>query len=215
MSYNCEISFKNIEENEIYAFFIKLKNSISEHMNEIADENAFYCPSERFENKTKYENYPDDILMTIDKAWAYNNFTYKYLYLPEHKILGVFSIPDSVQSIFDRTCYFQNSCDQDYDYDEWNGIPVFEQIANKWKHVSDNDIIDQCGQNECAEWKADDFDYYRRSAAYSEIWSMFKNYLFDDDNAISICLYNQCESHKMRAFVQNCRETAKKKLSNW
>lgn len=223
MSHACEISFKTITENELYDFFVQFKKSINERLNEIAEEIAFYCPSERFENsfsisgyKSTYEKLPENIIMEIDKAWVYRVFTYKFFYLPEHNLLGIFNVPDKVTDIFDCTCYFQNSCDQDYDYEYWQGIPVFEKIADKWRNASVEDITSQCKLIHNYEMDTcDNTEYYRKSFAYNEIWEMFEKYLYDDDNAVSISLFNSYEGSTIRAFITNCKETAKRKINEY
>jgi len=221
MSYYCEISFKTIEPEEVYSFFQRLKDEVTQHLEEIAKENAFYCPAQRI---VGYSELSREVTRELDRNWAYRCFTYRYFYLPKHKLLGVFSIPNGVKGIFDNTIAFQNSCDQDYPYHAWNGVALFEGIAKKWYHCSKKMIekryAEKHGCDFLEEYKdsenlAYEYDYSRRSFIYDEIWSICERYLTNQDEVVHICLYSDFESPIMSAYVHNCNEIAEKELSEY
>ena len=139
MSYSATICFKTIKEGELYSFFKKIKDTCKEKFDDIAKDNFLYMPSVSSMKKRMLEGASDRAKEEADRAWMRNSiFSYRFFYIPEHNLLGVFGAP--VKDIFDLTCYFQNSCDQDYDFKDWKGVPIFEQIAEKWKNATDEEV---------------------------------------------------------------------------
>ena len=126
MSYSCTIYFKNIKADEVYSFFQELKTKLISKTDEIAKDNFLWLPSIR--SDYRYKDIDGFITDDIDCSWVQNSlFKYRYFYIPQHELLGVFSLPNGFDDMFDNVSHFQNSCDQDYDFEEWNGIPIFEQ----------------------------------------------------------------------------------------
>ena len=68
----------------------------------------------------------------------YVTFTFRFVYFPKHKILGLVGEFDDFSA---TSVYFQNSTDQDYDYEEWNGISLFEKLAKEVKQFSPDQIV--------------------------------------------------------------------------
>ena len=142
----------------------------------------------------------------LDRAWMRNSiFSYRFFYIPQHNLLGVFCIPDAVNDIFDLTCHFQNSCDQDYDFDEWKGIPIFEQIAEKWKNATD-EAVHKSFEYPYEHKPPIDYDYYRRSFAYAEIWKMCEHYLYSEDDEVYISMFGGYEIAEQKGFCHKCRK---------
>jgi hypothetical protein len=142
----------------------------------------------------------------LDRAWMRNSvFSYRFFYIPEHNLLGVFGVPDAVKDIFDLTCYFQNSCDQDYPFTDWNGIPVFEQIAEKWKNATEEEVYKAFEYPEEHE-EPIDYDYYRRSFAYNEIWRMCEHYLYYEDDVVYISMFGGYEIAEQKGFCHKCHK---------
>ncbi len=221
MSYYCEISFKTLKAEEIYPFFQNLKAATSDFLEEIANDNAFYCPSQRH---TSYDEVPKLIANELNRNWAYRTFTFRYFYLPEYNLLGVFGVYDCLRHLFDCTVEFQNSCDRDYEYDTWKGIPLFKEIAEKWKYApcetveeqynkesGDNFREEYCGY--APEALVEKYDYWKRTFAYDEIWGLFSTYLFDDSKALNISLFAGYEIVDMGNFVRFCMASAEETLA--
>ena len=207
MSYNATISFKTLKAAEIYPFFQEFKKCVSNSLNDIAKDEFLYMPSIRYDYFYKDEK--DTVVNEIDRAWAKNVFTMRFLYLSEHELLGVFGVPTSARDIFDNTTYFQNSCDQDYKFEEWAGIPIFERIAEKWKTASDELVKERYTSEEYGEWdegEEPNLDYYRRTFAYDEVWKMIEDYMWCDEQAVSLSLFGAYELYKLQTFVGLCRE---------
>lgn len=205
MSYSAEINFKTVKEGELYAFFKQIKDACKAKFDEIAKDNFTYMPSISKDYLLKNDSeYAKD---QLDRAWMRNSiFSYRFFYIPEHNLLGVFGVPDDVKDIFDLTCYFQNSCDQDYDFEEWEGIPIFEQIAEKWKNAADEATLAHYNER----WRDDeneiDYDYYRRTFAYEEIWELCEHYLNSEDDVVYISMFGFYEIQEQVGFCGRCRD---------
>lgn len=105
MSYSCEISFKEINPEDVYDFLVALKNKLIDNIENIAKDNYMYAPFVRYQHKpyTKLENYSE---IECNNSWVKQVFTYRYFYLKDYCLLGVYGLPNSVQNLFDDTIYF-------------------------------------------------------------------------------------------------------------
>lgn len=210
MSYSATINFKIIKQGELYAFFKKIKDTCKEKFDDIAKDNFIYMPSVSLMKKRMLEGASDIAKEEIDRAWMRNSvFSYRFFYIPEHNLLGVFGIPDGVDKIFDLTCYFQNSCDQDYPFTDWNGIPLFEEIATKWKNATDSEVKEHYHNRWGDVWSKEensDLEYYRRSFAYEEIWSFCERYLYHEEDVVYVSMFGSYEISEQIGFVKKCKE---------
>ena len=215
MSYSCDISFKVIKEGDIYPFFQSFKKEVNSKFKEIAEDNKCWMPSIR--NEHLYREIPDNVKEELDRAWALNSmFKYRWFYLPEQQLLGVFSVDKHTQHLFDLTCYFQNSCDQDYEFEEWKGIPLFEEIAEKWKTASEEAVTARYKERDWGEdLETSDYDYYRRTFAYEEIWAMCKQYLDNESKVVYLSLFGFYEGYLLGAFCHLCRKAYEEDLEEW
>ncbi len=204
MSYSATINFKTIKEGELYDFLKKIKDACKSNFAKIAQDNFIFMPSINKDYLLKNDS--DYAKEQLDRAWMRNGvFSYRFFYISEHNILGVFGVPDGVADIFDLTCYFQNSCDQDYDFKDWKGIPIFEQIAEKWKNATNEEVYKTF---EYPEEHAEpiDYDYYRRSNAYGEIWKMCETYLYNEDDVVYVSMFGGYEIAEQKGFCKKCRD---------
>lgn len=203
MSYNCEISFKEICAEEVYDFLVTLKNKLIDNIKNIAKDNYLYAPfvTYQFKPYTKLENYSE---IEHNNSWVKQVFTYRYFYLKEYNLLGIYGLPNSVQDLFDDTIYFQNSTDQDYDLTIWDKIKLFKNVAVKWKNCTNNYIIQtqDCDEN-------DDIEYNRRSGCYSEIWDTYvKKTLFNDDSVVHFSCFGYYDLLHIQKFIGYCEQQA-------
>ena len=203
MSYSATICFKTVKGDDLYPFLKKIKDTCKENFDDIAKSEFIFMPSINRDYILKNDGeYAKD---QLDRAWMRNAvFSYRFFYIPEHKLLGVFNIPSAVRDIFDLTCHFQNSCDQDYDFEEWKGIPIFEKIAKKWENATNEEVFKAF---ECPEEYEEpiDYDYYRRSFAYKEIWDMCEHYLYSEDDVVYVSMFGGYEIAEQKGFVFKCK----------
>ena len=212
MSYNATISFKTVEQSEIYPFFQQIKECVRRNIEAIAEDEFLYMPSIRYEHL--YSNERPVVRDDADRAWAKGVFTMRFFYLAEHNLLGVFGVPDAACDIFDDSIYFQNSCDQDYEFETWEKVPVFALIAEKWKSASDEAVKAKHTEERDGEWDEDempDLDYYRRTFAYDEIWALCSDYMWHDESAVHLSLFGFYDFMETKNFVAACH----KKYKEW
>ncbi|MEE1280049.1 MAG: hypothetical protein UHH95_04350, partial [Oscillospiraceae bacterium] len=91
------------------------------------------------------------------------------------------------------------------DFEEWKGVPIFEHIAEKWKNATDEEVYKTF---EYPEEHTDpiDYDYYRRSNAYNEIWKMCERYLYHEEDVVYISMFGGYEIADQEGFVHKCRK---------
>ena len=212
MSYWCEISFKKMEPIEIIPFMRTLKRECIERFEEIAKRDASFVPFIRkhlevYEDMSKVPHEE----MIESEAWAKARFTFRYFYLDEFKLLGVFGVPNAVQSLFDATISFQNSCDQDYEREHWEGCDAWTDIYDRWIDMTEKDF-----QEAYKEQTNDEFDndtnmtdneyalYCKRICAYHEIWSHLSEYLFDETESIFVSFFGFYNLYEINRFLSMC-----------
>lgn len=196
MSYSCYISFKTISQEELYAFFTKLKAKTTENAFEIIKDESCFSPLNKH---YPFRAVPEDTLLSIfseTEDWICRLFTHKWFY--KDGVLGVYGVHESLYDLFDTTIYFQNSCDHDYALEEWQAVPLFKQIADKWAGYSSAELTAAILQADCdlleEECSEKQLEYWRRSMCYNEIWGLFKDTLYDDNSVVYLGLYSFCDT---------------------
>ena len=201
MSYWCKIGFKQVNPEDVDSVLREFKKYTLSKLEGIAKQEWMWVPSIR--NLFKDQ---------LDEAWAMNIFSYRYFYKDDTKVLGIFSIPDCVEDFFDNVHDFQNSTDQDYDFDSWKGLKWFEDTVDVYEDASveflkslDKDIEIQSDS---------DIDYYRKWFIYKDIWNYLENYLYDDDESLYLTFFKSHEGYgilTIEKFLNMCKEFHKKK----
>ena len=214
MSYSCTISFKQIPACEVYPFLQSFKKEVTSHLKEIAEKKFSFSP---FADKCYKMNgelaQMTNELRSATRDWAAGKvFRYRYFYDAELQLLGVYGVPYCIEHLFDCTVCFQNSCDQDYDYEEWNGVAYFETVASKWKNKADEEVLKAFKEKRNEEWNEEhcsSLEYYRKTFVYEEIWEKFENTLFDDDSVIYLSLFGSYDYHPLGVFVKHVENHTK------
>lgn len=143
------------------------------------------------------------------EIWAKNHvFKYRWFYFADKKLLGIYAVPTSVYHLFDSTLQFQNSCDQDYDYDYWNDIPLFKSIADKYRYMSNDEMIKEYEKRRNEKWVSEDSvsEYYIKTFIYDDIWDMIENTLYNDKEILHISLLGEYDYFITEKFF---KETVK------
>ena len=192
MSYSCYISFKKIPAEDIQEFFVVMKNKVKETSEEIAKQNFHYSPASRVinsKNLSSWEDYPQKDRLEQEN-WVSKIFCYRWFYLKEQETLCIFGVPNSLYNLFDTTIYFQNSTDQDYDFEDWKELEFLAPIVEKCKTLTPEQISRIQGDDDL-KYYIDHLDYYRRSLCYREIWgTYFDKMLYNDGDAVYISLFS-------------------------
>lgn len=203
MSYSCKISFKQLEPKDIYNFLKMFKTNILNNLHEISTHEAIYSPMCRQYNmpyiKLNYEQ------KKICEHWTKIVFTYRWFYLPDYNILGVYGVPNCMHKNFDNNTLFQNSCDQDYEFETWNGITLFEQIANKWSNCTPNFVLGDTDMYTLQELQdKETFEYAIKSCCYKQIWSLLEDTLYNDKESVYLSLFNYYDLYEIHKFLNFC-----------
>ena len=187
MSYWFKMHFKEIKETDVLDYCIQLANGCKQNSEEILKKNIFYIPSIRFDmdillDKSEYRR----TWQEADRNWLYILFSIKFVYWADKKLLGIVgNIPESVERSL-KTIEFQNSADQDYEYECWQGINYFNKIVRIFRNADAGSIAAQSEYSK--EDIIEDIDYYRKSAIYKEIY---------DSLELDFWLYNEPGNFKV------------------
>ena len=187
-----------------------LKKEAIKKLELIAEDEFLYLPSLRYEHL--YKDTRAVVSHDADEAWAKSCvFSMRFAYLADKNLLAIFGVPTALRECFDSTIYFQNSCDQDYEFEEWKDVPVFAEIAERWKNATDDEVRHHYWE-ERRDWDEDadeiPLDYYRRTFAYDEVWGMVEDYMWNDDEALHLALFGYYDLANIHKFVSACRAKA-------
>lgn len=218
MSYWCQICFKQLPGDDLYSFLQKFKAEVIAHIPEIAENNASFSPL--FKEHSWTDDFePSKELRKATENWAkLSLFRYRFFYSKDLHLLGMYSVDDSIHGLFDCAHEFQNSCDQDYDFDTWHGVDFFQEVAKKWQEASDEKVKSWYKEEYEEEWvpgHGSGLDYYRRSAAYREIWERFQHTLDCDDDVVYLSLFGFYDFEAMLQFYACTLDAVNKKILKW
>ena len=208
MSYNCTISFKKIGLKDIYKFLQEYKKFIIENLNKIVEDEYMWCPSVKNRiGKIDYKELTANEI-DLDENWFCRIFKHRFFYDDEFGLLGIYGVPTVSRKLFDKTVYFQNSCDQDYGFEDWEGIPEFENIYNKCMQLTAEELKakkDYIDDDYIKEEDEEGLNYYRRSFAYDKIWERYEWSLWNDNDVIYLSLFNLWDDLMLaKEFTINC-----------
>lgn len=190
MSYAFGIFFKQLGKNEDALSFIEqVKNTMNEKILQY-----FY------DKKDEY-TFPN---IDCDRLWIRSAFTMRFIYWPQEHLVGLsgYTYPDKVKSMFDTHFCFQNSTDQNYEFEEWSSaINMFDR--NKMDFMSKNiETLYYQGYIDQNWYDLDDLkdspDYYKRSCLYDKIYNDLKldDWLWERPNSSFVSLkVNPIDEH--------------------
>lgn len=192
MSYHVKISFKELEPSGMFDFLTSIKQELvkPENLKYMARENLFYSPI--VHQSLEYDKFDRETKHAYFYNWVQDVFKYRWFYIQDFNLLCMLGLPKCVEELFDLTVYFQNSTDQDYDFSTWDGLTLFEMIAENWRSTTDDQIKELYWKDynldvtleESIKQMSCPIDYYRRSYCYDEIWKIVEKYFYDDKNGI-------------------------------
>lgn len=192
MSYCIDISiFKGvIEEKDVFAKALAFcKNQYKKHMAETVREHLVYLPG--------FEEYEKDVtifdIKRGDREYLQNIFNYKFIYWKQFKLLGIIGRYEKTNPDTMVDLCFQNSSDQNYDYETWDVLLDDDVSRQEIKQLIEDTkagnktqaIIDYFKHR----WGDDDEvdaekDYYRKWYVYAQIENMLEvsGYLYDNSS---------------------------------
>ena len=176
MSYRFNMLFKQVNsKEEAYDFAIKTTKLLYKNMEDYILDNKYCIPSiSSLVDDDKIEK----ALEEADKYWLSELFSLNFTYWEEYKLLGLlgWNYSSTIKNLYDAQIYFQNSCDQDYEYEEWGtNVDIFNKIITEVKNENNLDTLVKicfpCGYNEYdLEDLESDIVYYKKTAVYELIF---------------------------------------------
>ena len=208
MSYSCEISFIDIDLENVYSFFQKIKKSCLENLESIAKDEYYYMPIIRrgtnLDPSWEEVKEKNPILFAESESWFFRLFSYRWFYVLDWHLLCVYGVPKCCKKLFDGTVYFQDSCDQDYELDEYGNIKKFKDIWQEW-NLKTADEVQSFLEDEIDIEDEEEVNYWKRYLAYKDIWEKISWSLFDDNNVIQISLFDYWSSLGVsQKFLRYC-----------
>lgn len=133
MSYYVQISFyPNVKEKEVFQKARLIHQHALISLKEVVKENAEFCPTsplaQDFFDWDEYRQFKREHAQLVSFAeieWIRSLATSKFIYWPEYELLGVLGEGNNRGT----TVSFQNSTNQDYNIQTWQGIPLFEKVC--------------------------------------------------------------------------------------
>ena len=145
--------------------------------------------------------------------WANSNvFKFRWAYDNKRQLLIVSGIDRAVRDLFDVSTYFQNSCDQNYDREAYEGLKDFEDIYDKWISADEQLIIQKYNEKYHEQFdeaygyenRDEELEYYRQTFAYEEIEQIILDGIDDEENTIYLSLFGNYETDILMKFIYYC-----------
>lgn len=216
MSYSATIRFKKIKADEIFDFFVKMKEHVSNRLDEVAEDDFIYSPYAK--NKKKYDEDTWNILLREDVSnWARNSvFNFRYFYIKDLELLGLYGGPDCLEELFDSTLGFQNSCDQDYDFEYWDKVEPFKAIADKWRVLTPEQVYEEYSKSDYSDYSKEEFlyggggyrpAYYAKTMCYDEIWETYlEKTLYNESTIVYLSLFGYHDFKVLQSFTNKVKK---------
>lgn len=181
MSYYARIYFKQVKSMEeaitVLNSFIKEYSSI-DNMKKVIESNRLYLYRNIYNSELKVSKKDPYKYITILEHLFQPLLTFKAMYYPKYKLLGLcfYDETNTINKYFDNFIEFQNSCDQDYEYETWNILgDFFINKAKEFETLSVEELVKtdeyflEC-YNEDKNYFIKKLDYHKRSAMYDFVW---------------------------------------------
>lgn len=170
MSYAFQMTFLEIPKEKVISVCMEIVNRYWEKSKQILEDNLIYIPSVRnfCYQDVSIKDYRVSPWKETDRFWLKNLFQIEFLYWETYGLLGVCGVdlPDISRKAV--PVYFQNSTDQNYKYETWKGISVFEKIVKEVQMLSDAEILHIA--ESCDDEDMPNVEYYRQTAVYKRIY---------------------------------------------
>lgn len=177
MSYRFKMFFKQLKENENpLAFIESVKNDVANRSVDILkSELVPYLPSLDTvpEDASKIDTCWNKRASQLDQEWLQHVYDMNFVYWEKENLVGMCCGSwYSNLGMFDTEFYFQNSTDQDYEFDCWSdSISVFYQAKSDIAGMSLKDMhtkyLDYCDLEDVEN----DPEYYQKVALYDCIFN--------------------------------------------
>ena len=168
MSYGIDLSFKNCKKNETYEKIEEFENLLLKNADEYIALNLCYCKYDTDKDRWENNRLIDDFISRL--------FKHHIWYCEEIQSLCIVWGTEikEINEWFDGYVYFQNSCDNDYEYKEWIFNKKFKQIIKWVKSLNEKEFKkEDLKQNEWYEESEIKFDEYeKKTLVYEKCYEM-------------------------------------------
>ena len=188
MSYAFDMSFAMAaDEKEAFVLARHYVEKCMEKKNarKFIEDNTIYIPSIRYSHIEKANNMAE----VADRYWLENLFKFRFLYWPKYQLLGLVGSNRIDDPAFPMSMYFQNSTDQNYDFQEWleGNIPFFKEYVERIQNMPFVRLMDTCRDywDEDTDLSNPEIELYmRQSLLYQRIFSALElqSWLYADDS---------------------------------
>lgn len=199
MSYSFNMLFTSCEPKNVLDKCLSISKSIVKKPYKYIDYNRLYIPSEKYDLSERIKS-------SFNDMWLYRLFNFNFVYWEKYNILGLLGENyGDIDKDFDTQIYFQNSVDQNYDYDVWNGIPYFEGIATEIKSMPKEYLI-TISDYDSEDIENDTDDYYKKCIVYDTIFTSLDldNYLYGKEGNFKRITINGIDSEETLYEIKKC-----------
>lgn len=186
MSYAFDMSFAMAaDEKEAFVLARHYVEKCMEKKNarKFIEDNTIYIPSIRYSHVEKANNMAE----VADRYWLETLFKFRFLYWPKYRLLGLVGSNRIDDPAFPMSIYFQNSTDQNYDFQEWleGKILFFKEYVERIQNIPFVRLMDTCRDylDEDTDLSNPEIELYmRQSLLYNRIFSALelKSWLYAD-----------------------------------
>lgn len=180
MSYSFGMFFTECTPDKVVSTCNSVVKTIVDNPIELIANNIENIPTIKFKDKTE-----DYITRSFDIAYLYQLFNFPFVYWKQYNLLALrgYFYGTEVEKLFKKHVCFQNSTDQDYDYDVWSGIVDFDIAIWKAKSTSNDELIKKYKEEFGDDEEPEDIEYYRRTYLYDMIYKSLDldNWLYGAD----------------------------------
>lgn len=212
MSYGFDMQFLQAESMEtalLLAHKYVAFQSTDEKMREMIEENKYFIPSIRWNCKITEKR----LGRIADEKWLYSLFNFNFVYWPKYHLLGLVGTAGQNDESKWESVYFQNSCDQDYEFEDWpENIDFFRTIVKEYKQMlelDDTSCIKRLEERGYLSDYFDDEDLDESPVEYSVKTSLYKEVFRRLD--LDAWLYGR-SSDLFERFSMNALTTSEKAL---
>lgn len=188
MSYGFDMAFAHVVDEK--AAFSLARSYVDkcmekENARKFIEDNTIYIPSIRYSHIEEATNMAE----VADRYWLETLFKFRFLYWPKYRLLGLVGSNRIDDPAFPMSIYFQNSTDQNYDFQEWleGNIPFFKEHVETITNMPQSKLFDICKDylDEDTDLSNPEIELYmRQSLLCQRIFSALElqSWLYADDS---------------------------------
>lgn len=196
MSYRINIGFKKVKNgDEAFSALYNYKKYIVDHLEELANNPNYIrcCPITYWSKEQLLKLNGPELEERLIKWAAEKCFKNIFFYSKKFKVVGI-NLAMGTEDFFDKVVLFQDSCEQDYEREIWEGIPAFEGIYDDVMEMPDREFASYIVNSDHFNEEADQ-NYVRRVYVYEQIWKELEYKVFEDKDTLYLSVFSDLYSY--------------------